>query len=182
MNINLLQAARSTNNEEVVRILKKNIAKIPNELQAVSKEQLLRIRKEGVPIFILKVGEQIFFSQVNSYFNTSGILGNVHQCSVNSITCARVSAASDANGGCQKVRDIGKAKRIEKYDFILLGYEFANVKNDCLVVGVCKNFKEARQKKFSFKEKSERKLGLACYANNEKIYYAYERRFNKIKD
>ena len=45
MNINLLQAARSTNNEEVVRILEKNIAKIPNDLQAVSKEQLLRIRK-----------------------------------------------------------------------------------------------------------------------------------------
>lgn len=181
MNINLLQAARSTNNEEVVRILEKNIAKIPNDLQAVSKEQLLRIRKEGVPIFILKVGEQLFFSQVNSYFNTSGILGNVHQCSVNSITCARVSAASDANGGCQKVRDIGKSKRIEKYGFILLGYEFANVKNDCLVVGVCKHFTEAKQQKFSVKEKAERKLGLASYASNEKIYTAYERRFKKIK-
>lgn len=181
MNISLMQAAKSTNNEEVVRILEKNIAKIPKDLQAVSKEQLLRIRKEGVPIFILKVGEQLFFSQVNSYFNTSGILGNVHQCCVNSITCARVSAASDADGGCQKVRDIGKAKRIEKYGFILLGYEFANVKNDCLVVGVCKHFTEAKQQKLSPKEKAERKLGLASYASNEKIYTAYERRFKKIK-
>lgn len=182
MNISLMQAAKSTNNEEVVKILKKNIAKIPNDLQSVTKEQLLRIRKEGVPVFVLKIGNKLFYTKIHKMFNTAGILGNVHMCSVNSITCARLSAASDANGGCQKVRDIGKAKRIEKYDFILLGYEFANVKNDCLVVGVCKNFKEARQKKFSFKEKSERKLGLACYANNEKIYYAYERRFNKIKD
>lgn len=181
MNISLMQAAKSTNNEEVVRILEKNIAKIPNDLQAVSKEQLLKIRKEGFPVFILKVGEQLFFSQVNSYFNTSGIFGSIHQCNLNTITCARLSAASDADGGCQKVRDIRKAKRIEKYDFILLGYEFANVKNDCLVVGVCKHFTEAKQQKFSVKEKAERKLGLASYASNEKIYTAYERRFKKIK-
>lgn len=179
MNISLMQAAKSTNNEEVVRILEKNIAKIPNDLQAVSKEQLLRIRKEGIPIFILKIGEQVFYKKINTRFNTSGILGNVHQCCVNSITCARVSAASDANGGCQKVRDIGKAKRIEKYGFILLGYEFANVKSDCLVVGVCEHFKEAKQEKITLKEKAERKLGLASYASNEKIYNAYERRLKK---
>lgn len=181
MNNFLIQAAKSTNNEEVVRILEKNIAKIPNDLQAVSKEELLLIRKEGIPIFILKVGKQQFYTKIHTRFNTSGILGNVHQCNLNTVTCARVSAAPDENGGCQKVRDIGKSKRIEKYDFILLGYEFANVKNDCLVVGVCKHFTEAKQQKFSVKERTEKKLGLASYASNEKIYTAYERRLKKIK-
>ena len=166
---------------EILDILEKNKSKIPTPLKAVSKEQLLKLRESELPIFILKVGENLFFTFVEKNYISSGILGNIHNCSSGGATCCeRLSAASDDNGGCQKVRDI--KKRIENYNFVKLGYEVVNTENDCTIIGICNHFIEAKRKKISAREVAMRKMAVATYAlDDDKALEKYERRFARYK-
>lgn len=176
----ILRLIDKKTNREVFDILEKSKFKIPTPLKAVSKEQLSKIRKKELPIFILKVGKNLFFTFTRNGYISSGILGNVHKCCYNGITCERLSAAPDDKGGCQKVRDT--KKRIENYEFVQLGYELVNTNNDCTIIGVCNHYVEEKRKSLPAREVARRKMAVATYAlNDDKALERYERRFSRYK-
>ena len=60
--------------------------------------------------------------------------------------CQRLTAASDKNGGCGKVRAYSRC--IERFDWITLGYEtFNTANNDVFFVGECMNYIKANTSK-----------------------------------
>lgn len=64
----------------------------------------------------------------------------IHKCA----TCEHITAASDENGGCPKVRAL--RKHIEEYDRILWGYQVFNVYSPDVAVYVCLNYERFGKK------------------------------------
>ena len=117
------------------------ISKRAFHLKKISADDLLtfRIESEIQPTFVLKRGAKLFYGKIPKNMNCSAILKtNEHLCS----KCRRCHALSFENGGCQKILDefysdktfkkeyrikvITAGKRIEKYDFITLGFQTLN--------------------------------------------------------
>ena len=98
-------------------------------------------RKAKKPYFLFKMEEKYFITEIPKNFNffAYDIIGE-HLCSPKGEVCHRLSAAIDDEGGCQKVRDRLKNKRIEKYPWIKMGYETLHTKNDVFVVLECNHF------------------------------------------
>jgi len=109
-----------------------------HSLLEVSKENLKRIRNAGISGFVLKEGEHYFFTTVpeDMYLGQNRIFYG-HMCSY-AEGCSRLTAASDEDGGCAKVRRY--AKEIEEYPWITRGYETLNVHHPALVVGECHQY------------------------------------------
>lgn len=107
----------------------------------VSSEALADYRKKGIPSFVLKTDGKLYYSAIpdNISFVSSTILG-AHQCAIAGKECRRLSAASDEDGGCEKVRNY--SKYIERYSWITTGYETFNTKQDSFVVAKCLNYKK----------------------------------------
>ena len=116
-------------------------------LRKTNPDELYLIREEPTPIFILKDMDDLYVTEIpnNLGFTSSTLLGT-HKCAAGS-TCARLSAASDEDGGCAKVRN--KARWIELYPWILLGYETFNTKQDTFQVSECEHYKANSNKKKS---------------------------------
>ena len=110
-------------------------------LTEVTPKSLAAYRKKGIPSFVLKVDGKLYYTEIpdNISFVSSTILG-AHQCAVAGHECHRLSAATDENGGCQKVRD--RSKIIERYPWITSGYETFNTKHDSFVVANCLHYKK----------------------------------------
>ena len=123
-------------------------------LRKVTEDELFELRASGKPGFVLKYDYSYFYSQIPDflrfYFESLGD----HLCSNERCSCSRLSAASDCNGGCAKVRDrviqaynkpftsaLKASQRIEKYDFISHGFESFNTVQDSLVVLECTQFR-----------------------------------------
>lgn len=132
----------------------------------VTPEALADYRKKGVPSFVLKIDGKLYYSAIpdNISFMNSTILG-AHQCALTKsgfggYGCHRLSAASDENGGCEKVRN--RSTYIEKYPWITTGYETFNTKLDSFVVANCLHFeKYPPQKTRSLDEINQSRLSLA---------------------
>lgn len=116
-------------------------------LHSLSDEEVFRFRKSKCPSFVVKVHDDLFFTNIPK--NMSISLSGHHLC----MNCQRCRAVSEEEGGCSKVRDIfpdirperyleglAERKRIEKYPFIEYGYESFCTKNETFVVLQCKNF------------------------------------------
>ena len=122
-------------------------------LEKISADDLLtfRIDFDDKPTFVLKRQDELFYGKVPRNMNCSSILKpNEHLCS----NCKRCHALSFENGGCQKILDefysdrifrkefrtkvITRGKRIEKYDFITLGFQTINQDDDKESFGVMK--------------------------------------------
>lgn len=141
-------------------LLSSDIKDINFELREVSKEQLYEIRSKKIPSFIFKDGDKLFWTEIPKTMNfmTKEFLGKF-KCAPSGGVCDRLSAASDEQGGCAKVRDIKKC--IESYDFIILGYEIFGTNFDVFHVAKCTHFKEAKPQKVTYKQ---RQIGLLSLA------------------
>lgn len=133
------------------------------DLVEVTPEELAVYRKSGISSFVLKVDGKLYYSSIpdNISFVSSTILG-AHQCAVIGHECNRLSAASDEQGGCAKVRD--RSQRIERYPWVTTGYETFNTKHDSFVVVNCLHYEKCPpRKKLSADDVNRAKLGLAQF-------------------
>ena len=133
------------------------------EFIKVTPEELQKYRDNGTPSFVLKNNDELFYTSVPEDLNFSvhNIVG-AHKCAIPWKECRRLSAATDEEGGCAKVR--AYASYIERYPWITFGFETFNTINDSLVVGNCLHYEKCPPtKKFSTKERVDIKLKLASY-------------------
>ena len=141
--------------DEVTREVKK----LSFELKKVSKEELASYRVEGVSSFVVKVDEEFYHTAIPKTisFMSAKIMGT-HQCGF----CNRLSAASDKDGGCAKVRN--RSKCIERYPWIKKGYETFNTRQDSFVVVECQRYQAfPPKKKIEVKQLNNLKIGLAQF-------------------
>lgn len=97
----------------------------------VDKEELAGLRTLGIPSLILKVDNRYLVCHIEKAFSKFAKMLNTHQCSFGTTEacCNRVSAASDEEGGCQKVREgysepgLPSIQALERYPWITQGYE-----------------------------------------------------------
>lgn len=133
------------------------------KLVEVSREELLEIRKSKVAGFVLKLGDKLYYTELTpniSLFSVE-ICGD-HQCCCGQKMCKHLSAASDENGGCAKVR--GYSYGIERYDFITKGCETFGTRHDMFVVASCVNYEECPpRKEIPFEKRREMRLELARF-------------------
>ena len=109
-------------------------------LTLISLEEAEMLRAIGMPSLIYKKNGQLFHKEISrSDFFSFG----THLCASGTSCCQKLSAASDEEGGCAKVRDVGKSKKIEKYDFIKEGYETFGVRFDSFIVLNCQCYVKA---------------------------------------
>ena len=128
-------------------------------LKKISSEQLKKLRETRIPSFILKEEGSLYFAKIEKEMNlVSTLLCGVHKCS----SCRFLSAATDEEGGCAKVRN--HSYFIERYKWIEVGYETFNTNRDAFVVAVCNHYgKFPPKKKRTTEEVNALKLGLAQY-------------------
>lgn len=132
-------------------------------LTEVRPEELADYRKKGVPSFVLKVDGKLYYTAIpdNISFVSSNILG-AHLCAVAGHECHRLSAASDEEGGCGKVRN--RSNYIERYPWITTGYETFNTKHDSFVVVNCLHYEKCPPRKSrTTAEINNARLGLAQF-------------------
>lgn len=124
-------------------------------------KELAEYRRLGTPSFVLKVDGRLYHTIVPkdiSLLSTDLIW--VHKCARPNHECSRLSAASDEDGGCAKVRNY--AWGIEYYSFIQSGYELFGINGYGFVVGKCTHYKKCGpSSKISPEAKKQLKLGLA---------------------
>lgn len=121
------------------KLLSKQSESVELQLEEISKEELYILRRQKKPGFIYKVNNRIYYTQIDEEFNflAKRTMG-AHLCALNGKECQRFSAASDANGGCAKVRN--KSKCMENYSWIKCGYETFGVKMNAFVVLQCDHY------------------------------------------
>lgn len=135
-------------------------------LNEVTLKELFRHRLSGVAGVVYKEGEKLFYADFIDGTETcfSRINCN-HICGKSSAECKYLSAKSDENGGCAKVRDsfvpsyynkgshvFVTGKMIEKYDFIEEGIEIFNSIHFLLNVVKCKNYKKVEPRTIDLTE------------------------------
>lgn len=129
----------------------------------VTPEELDEYRKKGVSSFVLKMEGRLFHATIpgNISFVSSTILGP-HKCAIAGHECHRLSAASDEEGGCEKVRN--RSNYIERYPWITTGYETFNTKHDAFIVVNCLNYEKCPpRKRHTTTEINHLRLGLAQF-------------------
>lgn len=153
------------------------------DLVEVDTDTLAEYRRSKIPSFVLKVDGKFYYSEIpnNISFVSSTILGT-HKCAIAGMECHRLSAASDENGGCAKVRAYSSC--IEKYSFIQTGYETFNTNHDSFIVVCCSHYEVCppRPKKSTL-EIARVKLGLAQFVwDDVETLTEVERRRTRNKD
>lgn len=123
------------------------------KLEEVDSKEIKRYREGKTPSLIVKFDGKLYYGAIpfNLDLMATKLLGSSHLCSLPNHECKRLSAASDTDGGCAKVRNL--ATYIEKYPWIKRGYETFNTKQDCFVVSSCTHYNactpKPRQKSYS---------------------------------
>lgn len=131
------------NRKELVEVSKlkldEKVQRLTFPLTEVSARAVDGYRREGVPSFVLKKDDKLYYTEIpeDISIENSKLLG-VHRCAFAGHECQRLSAAKDEKGGCKKVRD--RVKRIERYPWIKVGYETFNTKYDCFIVIECSHY------------------------------------------
>lgn len=132
-------------------------------LKEIPEEMIDYYRKTGIPSFLLKADGKFFYATIRNDidFLFSNILG-LHKCGLAGKECSRLSAASDENGGCAKVRNY--SRRIELYPWITKGFETFNTTHDSFSVVECDHYKIYTPKEpMSVVEVNNAKLAIAQY-------------------
>lgn len=142
--------------------LKTVVKTVTFKLREVNLKELASYRNSEVPSFVLKTNGKIYYARIpkDISFLSSKILG-MHQCANAGHECAHLSAASDDNGGCEKVRRL--SQRIEDYPWISEGYETFNTKIDSFVVTQCSHYERCHREKVSIAYENKLKLAIAQY-------------------
>lgn len=128
-------------------------------LTQVTTAELEEYRRSEIPSFVLKTDDKLYYTKIpkSLHFINSIVLGE-HQCA----KCRHLSAASDEEGGCEKVRN--ETERIERYPWITEGYETFNTDHDSFVVTSCLHFENyLPHKKVSKAERDKIRLSLAQF-------------------
>lgn len=121
------------------KLVEKKVDHVSYKLWEVSREQLLEFRKEGKPGFVFKENGELYYAKIPkkmSFVSLSSM--GAHLCGLNGAECKRLSAACDEDGGCAKVRN--KARFIECYPWIKVGFETFGVTNHSLIVLQCDKY------------------------------------------
>lgn len=133
-------------------------------LVEVTPEELAEYRANLIPSFVLKVDGHLYYSNIPRSINllsSNKLLGD-HMCGLPKHTCKHLSAASDDQGGCAKVR--ANSQFIEKYPWITTGYETFNTNLDAFVVINCLHYEQCSpRKKLTSMEVKNLRLGLAQF-------------------
>ena len=147
----------------LVEVTAKDLAKyreIGSQLfEEETAEDLAIDQKSGNPSFVLKVAGKLYYASITKDLNfvSATKLGS-HKCA----NCHRLSAASDADGGCAKVREFSTG--IERYPWITKGYETFGTGHDSFVVVCCKHYKKyPRRPEIPLEKVNNLKLGIAQY-------------------
>lgn len=152
-------------------------------LKEISLEEINSLREEKKPIFLLKDNGRYFYTVIHRCmkFHTAEIIG-CHWCFSRSYECVRLHALSDPEG-CWKVRDLGTDKRIEKYPFIIKGYETIYTYEESFVVLECDHYKhEPIHKNPSIEKINAARLSLAQqYWPDVETLDEVSQRYNKEK-
>ncbi len=140
--------------------VKENISLVP-----VTVSDIRKLRTTNRPTFILKQYRKYFYAEVPADLNllTSKILGS-HKCALFGKECTHLSPAPDVDGGCAKVRE--KSTGIEKYPWILEGYESFNMEHDVFSVVTCEHYEKVPKRayrKMTPLESRQAQQGLAQY-------------------
>ena len=109
-------------------------------LHEINAEEIATLRRSKKPGIIVKFDSKTYYYAELCDRHVIIKCGAVHKCR----SCEHVTAASDEEGGCFKVRNL--KKRIEEYSFILWGYQTINVNYKDLAVYVCWNYEPFNQK------------------------------------
>ena len=151
-------------------------------LNEVTVEELAAYRRSKIPSFVLKVNGKLYYTTIPDCisFVSSGLLG-IHQCAIPKHECHRLSAASDEQGGCAKVRD--RSQCIERYPWITTGYETFNTKHDSFFVAKCLHYRACPpKKKLPLGDVTRAKLGIAQYVwSDVQTLDEVDKRRRKIK-
>lgn len=109
-----------------------SIAKVP--LMKITAEELQVLRDAQRPGFVFKENGNYYFAKIPAKTNlVSEHLLGAHLCA----TCPHLSAKSDEEGGCAKVRN--RSMFIENYDFVVVGYETIGTVCNAFDVVKCTN-------------------------------------------
>lgn len=132
-------------------------------LKEVTPDELAEYRKAKVPSFVLKIDGKLYHCNIpeDTSFQSYTLLGP-HKCATSSKECNRLSAASDEQGGCAKVRAYSVG--IERYPWIEVGYETFGTKFDSFVVVECSHYEKCPPRKhYTPAEITQKRLSLAQF-------------------
>lgn len=145
------------------KLVESNVNSYNFILSEVSIKELRNYRKNNIPSFVLKRNGCLYLTSIPGDINfiTSKIIKN-HKCTTVHNVCGRLSAASDGQGGCEKVRRLSSC--IERYPWITSGYETFNTQCDVFVVDECQHYKEADHlRSFSIEEINRMIISLSNF-------------------
>lgn len=113
------------------------------ELSEITVDKLIEYRKSERPSFVYKADNKYYYCQIPYQLNLVGttFLGQ-HLCGCVGHECNRLSAASDEDGGCAKVR--GCSRGIERYPWITKGYETFNTSTEAFIVLECEHYEKMK--------------------------------------
>ena len=123
---NCLEIKRLETNESTIK-----------PLHQISADHLGLLRDSIEVGFLLKRNSKYFYADISEYKRFRVLLDGTapHMC----YRCNFLSAKSDVEGGCAKVRAFSRC--IEKFPFITYGYETWGTSGDVFIVLACKNWK-----------------------------------------
>ena len=132
-------------NQSPRHVSKKQISKkveiLDFSLTEVTSHELADFRKNGDPFVVYKKDGRFYYSKIPADLNLDFPSGTYkHNCAIVGHECSRLSAASDENGGCEKVRQ--NSVGIELYPWITEGIESSNTLHDSFLVLACSHFVE----------------------------------------
>ena len=131
-------------------------------------EKLQELRDKRIPYLVIKRNGRFFYTKVDKKFSLPNTTSREHRCAINSIDiCHRLSAKTDENGGCRKVRD-GKDAHIEKYEYIRTGYETVNTEKSVFIVMECDYHEDERIRERIRYPVGEPKEALEYYYQEER--------------
>lgn len=149
-------------------------------LSLSSQDEIFSARLSTAPGFILKVENLLYYSQIPYNLNLKAVSFS-HLCAINNSECSHLIATPSILGGCPKVQDrfiefydkndsyssyidtLEDSKRIEKYDFISLGFETFNTISNTFCVIKCNNYEKCVQK-----EEQNKNVNVTNSNNNKK--------------
>ena len=122
------------------KVIDRKVENLCFNMVEVTADMVSNYRKKGIPSIVVKIDGILYYSAIpnNISFLSSNFLG-AHLCASQKNGCHRLSSASDENGGCEKVRK--KSTYIERYPWIVTGYETFNTKLNSFVVIKCSHYK-----------------------------------------
>ena len=140
------------------------------ELNKIMPNDIPTLRKSGKPVFICKELNQYWYCELpsRSLIISATKFGVEHKCALMDHECNRLSAASDEDGGCLKVRN--RVLNLARYPFVTRGFQTYNLVEDCCVIVECCNYTHcARRSDLTSKEKNLLKKFLFDYYTDSNL-------------